>query len=164
MCFHNGAQGSDPKWLSALTRSAERHGYTWLHHLHIGLEVAERADFAAAAAHFEASIQLRANAHALRGLAVMAPVPSAVLSDKRGDWRAVLPRTKLHSGVSTDGGRNAVYNGSDSAHHPGTKSKVELYDEAWAAAVVSAPLCLDRRLTWVTPCPIRCPYEFNTLS
>ena len=48
-----------------------RHGTTWLHELHAGVALADRADFAGATARTRASLALRPTALALRNLAVL---------------------------------------------------------------------------------------------
>ena len=44
---------------------------TWLHHLHLGVALLEKEDFDAARNHFTASVALKANALALRCLALL---------------------------------------------------------------------------------------------
>ena len=78
--------GSDPRWASLIIASAERHGWTWLHHLHAGLESAERADVAGAASHFRSSQRLRPNAHALRCLATLEVLPDTKVGLYKAAW------------------------------------------------------------------------------
>ena len=61
-----------PRWTAVLRRSLETRGATWLHHLHLGVAQLERGEFEGARASFEASRQLKKNAHAARCLALLA--------------------------------------------------------------------------------------------
>lgn len=63
--------GGSIKWAVALEQSATSHGWTWLHHLHLGVFAAEQLDLASAKRHFNASVALRPNGHSLRCLATM---------------------------------------------------------------------------------------------
>jgi len=60
-----------PGWTATLRNSAQKHGATWLHHLHLGVARLEAGDFREARSHFEASADLKENALAFRCLAVL---------------------------------------------------------------------------------------------
>jgi len=60
-----------PGWAAALTDSTRLHGWTWLHHLHLGVAQMEVGAFAEAEKHFEASLALKNNAAAHRNLALL---------------------------------------------------------------------------------------------
>jgi len=60
-----------PGWTTALRNSAQKHGATWLHHLHLGVARLEAGDFREARSHFEASADLKENALAFRCLALL---------------------------------------------------------------------------------------------
>jgi len=60
-----------PGWITLLTDSARRHGWTWLHHLHLGVAHLETGLFAEARKHFEDSLALKDNALAHRNLALL---------------------------------------------------------------------------------------------
>ncbi|MCX8092018.1 MAG: DUF5107 domain-containing protein, partial [Verrucomicrobiae bacterium] len=60
-----------PGWQTVLTESARRHGWTWLHHLHLGVAQLEAGAFSEAWKHFQASVTLRENAHAYRNIALL---------------------------------------------------------------------------------------------
>lgn len=69
--------GGDPAWLELLETSGRLFGFSWLHHLHIATDAAERFDLKAARTNYEASLELYPSAHALRGLGVMVGDPGA---------------------------------------------------------------------------------------
>lgn len=58
-------------WTEVLQASAEAHGATWLHHLHLGVAELERGDFQKARERFEASLALKDSAIARRCLALL---------------------------------------------------------------------------------------------
>ena len=59
--------GAHPVWAEALSKSAAKHGWTSLHHLHLAFEAAERYDVPTARKHLNASLELGHNsAQALR--------------------------------------------------------------------------------------------------
>jgi hypothetical protein len=62
----------DVGWETLIQRSATAHGWTWLHHLHIGVNAVERFNFVSAREHFTASLALKQSAIAARNLAVIA--------------------------------------------------------------------------------------------
>ena len=82
--------GGNALWLTKLVESGARQGWTWLHHLHVAFEAAERYDLPSAAHHFNASLALKRNPQALRGLAVTsvgAPTRRRFMEDA---WQASL--------------------------------------------------------------------------
>jgi tetratricopeptide (TPR) repeat protein len=58
-------------WTALLEASLQRHGATWLHHLHLGVARLEAGQFARAAEHFRTSLALKDNWHARRNLALL---------------------------------------------------------------------------------------------
>jgi Tfp pilus assembly protein PilF len=57
-------------WSDALRESADSHGATWLHHVHLGVAELERGLFDTARRHFKSSLALKENALAHRCLAL----------------------------------------------------------------------------------------------
>jgi hypothetical protein len=78
------------RWERALRRSRAANGPTWLHALHLGVNLAERspAGIAAAIPFFRESLELRDNAHAWRCLAAIEASPSAKFHLYRKAWAA----------------------------------------------------------------------------
>jgi glutamate racemase len=72
-CFTESVRSFNvsPGWIAVLTDSARRHGWTWLHHLHLGVAQLEAGAFADAKKHFEASLALKDTAAAHRNLALL---------------------------------------------------------------------------------------------
>lgn len=66
-----GSFNVSPGWVAVLHKSAQDHGATWLHHLHLGVARLEAGAFAEAQAHFLASLKLKDNAPAHRNLALL---------------------------------------------------------------------------------------------
>ena len=60
-----------PGWTNVLRESAQAHGATWLHHLHLGVAELEGGGFPRAREHFDASLVLKDNAPAHRCLALL---------------------------------------------------------------------------------------------
>jgi hypothetical protein len=89
--FVAGARGA---WLTRIVASAEKHGWTWLHHLHVAFEAVERFDLPAARAHYNASLALKVSAHALRGLALLAEDPSQREALFAAAWHAAVRNVK----------------------------------------------------------------------
>jgi hypothetical protein len=83
--------GANPRWLTKIVDSANKHGWTWLHHLHVAFEAAERYDLSGAHSHFIKSVGLRpSNAQAHRGLAVMEADPSQRQVHFAAAWQAAV--------------------------------------------------------------------------
>lgn len=60
-----------PGWFAALLESADKHGVTWLHHLHLGVARLEAGGFDEARECFQASVAMKDNAPARRNLALL---------------------------------------------------------------------------------------------
>ena len=69
--------GSDTRWNDLIAEVAAHRGWSWRLHLHRGLDALERGDADGAAHHLNASTTLEPNAHALRGLSLLLPLPAA---------------------------------------------------------------------------------------
>jgi hypothetical protein len=59
------------RWMELIQASGAKAGFTFWHHLHLGIGLADRFDFDGARQQFFASVALRPTALALRGLAVV---------------------------------------------------------------------------------------------
>ena len=62
---------TSPAWTKVLHDSAQAHGPTWLHHLHLGVADLEAGRFAVARERFQSSLALKRNAPAYRNLALL---------------------------------------------------------------------------------------------
>ena len=60
----------DALWMQKLQTSAQQHGWTWLHPLHVGTIELEIGNAAAAKDHFTKSMAMQPSAHAARALAI----------------------------------------------------------------------------------------------
>jgi len=77
-------------WLQLLRQSAQTHGMTWLHALHIGIALTERGDVDEPKALFQQSMQLRANPIAARCLAVISSSQEDAWTVFQSAWSLAL--------------------------------------------------------------------------
>ena len=60
----------DALWMAKIKESATKHGWTWLHHLHVGTIELEIGNSIAAHTHFQESLKLKVTPHAARALEI----------------------------------------------------------------------------------------------
>ena len=75
-----------PEWQTALRKSAESHGYTWLHRLHLGVLLVDQGMISAGERELNASMALKPNAVAARNLALLAPSTEARIARYNQAW------------------------------------------------------------------------------
>ena len=88
-------QTTDP-WHVLITKSAEDHKATWLHHLYLGINLAERGNLAEPIDHFTRSLEMKPNPVAARCLAVLSQTQEDAWTHYEQAW------TILHSEWTTD--------------------------------------------------------------
>ena len=76
-----------PEWKDALRKSGEEQGYTWLHHLHLGVILIDGGSITAGELELNESMALRPNVVAARNLALLAPSPDVRVARYEAAWR-----------------------------------------------------------------------------
>lgn len=76
-----------PEWEVALRKSGDAHGYTWLHHLHLGVILIDRGSITAGELELNESMALQPNVVAARNLALLAPSSDVRVARYATAWR-----------------------------------------------------------------------------
>jgi len=97
------------RWFSVLQSSVVLHGMTWLHALHIGINLAERGDITDSPQYFSESYTLKPNPIAARNLAVLQstaelawPYWQGAWQNLHADWKSSPLYTRLTLNLITE--------------------------------------------------------------